>query len=122
MLFKGTVTKRDWQNTGGYQIGITEITGSDAYQGHHLRIWFKNEHHVSWLDGQPFVTSPDLLAVVHADSAEPITNTYLSEGDKVAVLGMQADTLYRTPEGIRVLGPRHFGFDLEYRPIEGLVL
>ena len=24
-----------------------------------LRVWFKNENHVSWLDGKPYVASPD---------------------------------------------------------------
>lgn len=121
MLFKGVVSKRDWQNTRGYQIGTTDIIGTGEYAGHSFRIWFKNEHHISWRDGKPFVTSPDLLAVVQADTAEPITNTYLSEGENVAVIGMKAGEPFRTQKGIEVLGPRHFGFDLEYAPIERLL-
>jgi len=27
---------------------------------------------------------------------------------------------FRSPKGIEVLGPRHFGFDFDYRPIEEL--
>ncbi len=121
VLFKGTVSKRQWENTRGYQIGTTEITGTGEYAGHEFKIWFKNEHHISWKDGRPFVTSPDLLAVVNADTAEPITNTYLSEGARVAVLGMKVNKFFRTPSGIHVLGPKHFGFDLEYRPIEEIL-
>jgi len=121
VLFKGVVTRRNWQNVKGYQVGTTDIAGIEEYQGHHFRIWFKNEHHISWKDGHPFVCSPDLLAVVQADTCEPITNTYLSEGDKVAVIGMKAAPPLRTPQGIAMLGPRHFGFDLEYRPIEEIL-
>lgn len=121
LLFTGTVTKREWQNTRGYQIGATEITGTGDFAGHVFKIWFKNEHHISWLDGRPYVTSPDLIAVVQADSAEPLTNTYLSEGEQVAVVGMICAESYRSEEGLKVLGPKHFGFDLEYRPIENLV-
>jgi DUF917 family protein len=121
VLFRGVVTKREWQNTKGYQVGTTEIAGAGKYNGHSFRIWFKNEHHISWLDGRPYVTSPDLLAVVQNPSAEPITNTYLAEGDEVAVVGMKTVAAYRSPEGIAVIGPRHFGFDLDYRPIEEVV-
>ncbi len=97
------------------------VRGAGEYAGHTFRIWFKNEHHISWKDGALFVTSPDLLAVVHADTAEPITNTYLSEGMNVAVIGAPVNAYFRTPEGIAVLGPKHFGFDLEYRPIEAFL-
>jgi uncharacterized protein len=118
VLFRGLVSQRRWEDAFGYQTGITEITGVGEYAEHVLRIWFKNEHHISWIDGKPFVTSPDLLVVVRADTAEPITNTYLSEGDNVAVIGVKANKFLRTEVGIHVLGPRHFGFDLDYRPLE----
>jgi len=121
VVFRGTVTKREWQNCKGYQIGTTEITGVGSYSGHRMRIWFKNEHHVSWVDDEPFITSPDLLTVVDAATAEPITNTYLAEGNDVAVVGIAAPPQLRTRAAISVLGPKHFGFDLPYRPIESLV-
>ncbi len=28
------------------------------------------------------------------------------------------DMAFRTPKGLELLGPRHFGFDLDYIPIE----
>jgi DUF917 family protein len=28
---------------------------------------------------------------------------------------------FRSPKGIEVLGPRHFGFDFDYRPIEAVL-
>ena len=49
--------------------------------------------------------------------AEPITNTDLEEGTLVAVVGAKNER-YRTEKGIKFLGPRHYGFDLDYIPIE----
>ncbi len=121
VLFKGMISKRDWQSTGGYQIGTTDIAGSDEFAGHTFRIWFKNEHHITWKDGAPFVTSPDMIAVVLADTGEAVTNTYLAEGMKVAVIGNAADPKMRTPNAIAVLGPRHFGFDIPYKPIDEIM-
>ena len=118
ILFQGVVGKREWESKGGYQIGTTDITGTGAWAGHAFRIWFKNEHHISWLDGAPFVSSPDLIAVVETATAEPVTNTYLSEGMAVTVIGAPGEPAFRAPAGISILGPRHFGFDIEYRPFE----
>ena len=51
-LFLGTVTDRDWANTG-YMEGTHELTGTGDFADHVLKVWFRNENHVSWLDGSP---------------------------------------------------------------------
>lgn len=84
------------------------------------KVWFKNENHITWLDDRIHVTSPDLICVVRREDGEPVTNTVLAPGTPVAILGAKADW-YRTPQGLRALGPRHFGFDVEYRPIEEIM-
>ena len=118
ILFKGKVVKKEWWDAEGYMWGITHIEGIDEFKGHKFKIWFKNENHVSWLDEEPYVTSPDIIEVVELKTAEPITNTDLNEGTTVAVIGAKCDEKLRTPEGLAVLGPKHFGFDIEYVPIE----
>ena len=62
-----------------------------------------------------------IIEVIDAKSGEPITNTDIKKGDMVSVIGMKIEPIFRTPEGLNVLGPKHFGFDLEYKPIENLV-
>jgi DUF917 family protein len=119
VLFRGTVTGRQWKNTG-YLEGTHEITGAGEFAGHTLTVWFKNENHVSWLDGAPYVTSPDLIEVCDGQTAEPLSNTYLAEGAQVAVVGRRRRDLYDGPRGLEVLGPRHFGFDIDFTPIETL--
>jgi uncharacterized protein len=36
----------------------------------------------------------------------------------VSVYGIKAVDQWRTPKGIEIFGPKHFGFDLEYKPLE----
>jgi DUF917 family protein len=55
---------------------------------------------------------------VHRDSGEPAISYDFSVGDHVAVIGRKAHEAHRTEKGIRALGPRHFGFDFDYVPIE----
>jgi uncharacterized protein len=120
VLFRGTIVKRSWENTG-YMEGVEEIAGDGDYYGQTLKIWFKNENHLSWLDGKPWVCSPDLIEVCDFDTAEPLVNTYLKEGDRVAVVGRRRREHFDSPAGLEALGPRHFGFDVEFKPIEELV-
>lgn len=121
ILFRGEVVGRTWENRDGYMFGETEIKGSGLKPGSKMKIWFKNENHITWLDGKPWITSPDIIEIIDAKSGEPITNTDIKMGDEVSVIGMKTEPIFRTPAGLKVLGPKHFGFDLEYKPLENLV-
>lgn len=120
LLFQGDVVGKDWEDREGYLCGTTTIEGVNDFEGRILKIWIKNENHISWLDGSAFACSPDLIMIVEIGTAEPIVNTNLKLGQRVAVLG-KANRLYRSRAGLRALGPRHFGFDIDYVPIEELV-
>jgi DUF917 family protein len=67
------------------------------------------------------VMSPDLLCAVEAGTGEPFTNSQLREGLALVVFGVPAHPIWRTPEGLALSGPAHFGFDLPYRPLEALL-
>jgi uncharacterized protein len=58
--------------------------------------------------------------VCHADTAEPQVNTYLEVGDRVGVVGRKRRAAFDSAAGLAALGPRHFGWDLDFTPIEEL--
>jgi DUF917 family protein len=120
LLFQGEVVGKDWEDKDGYLCGTTTIQGVNSYQGRMFKVWIKNENHISWLNGSPFVCSPDLIMIVELGTAEPIVNTNLKLGQQVAVLG-KANRLYRSRDALQALGPCHFGFDIDYVPIEELI-
>ena len=119
-LFTGIVAKRETEDRDGYYWGINTIEGTGRFKGHTMKIFFKNENHVAWLDDQAYVTSPDIIEVVELETAEPITNTELKEGDAVAVVGAKNEK-YRSKAAIEIVGPKHYGYDIEYVPIENRV-
>lgn len=119
VLFTGVVTARPWESRDGYMIGETHLDGTGAHRGHRLRIWYKNENHIAWLDDRPHATSPDLIMVADAASGEPYTNTDLPVGVEVGVLVAPAPPAFRTPAGLAALAPAHFGFDIPYVPVDG---
>jgi hypothetical protein len=54
-------------------------------------------------------------------NGNPITNNALAKDLKVYVIGFRAHNIFRTEKGLEVLGPKHFGFDIEYTPIENVI-
>jgi anti-sigma regulatory factor (Ser/Thr protein kinase) len=54
---------------------------------------------------------PDLIAVLDAESAEPLTAEMLSYGQRVSVIGYSAAPIMRRAESLAVFGPRMFGID-----------
>jgi DUF917 family protein len=121
LLFEGRVTGKDWEDRDGYMFGTTTIEGSGRFAGHTLAVWFKNENHVSWLDGAPWVCSPDLVVIADRRTGEGFTNTLVDAGDEVAVVGIRGLEGFRSERGLGCAGPRYFGFDIDYRPIEDLL-
>jgi hypothetical protein len=49
-----------------------------------------------------------------------VTNDALKQGLEVSVLAAKAPDVWRTPKGLEFFGPKHFGFDHEYVPVEEL--
>jgi len=121
LLLEGDVSKKEWEDKEGYYWGTHTFSGRENFKGKELKIWFKNENHVSSMNGKPYVTSPDMLIVVDRKTGEPYANSAIAEGQHVAVIGLPAIGQFRSPKGINILGPRHFGYDIEYTPIEQLV-
>lgn len=117
-LFAGTVTDREWKSEDGYMFATVNMQGEGSYEGHSLRLWLQNENHITWFDGKPYVTSPDLIMVVNAETGEPYISSMLREGEHVALIGRQCDRRYRSGLALETMQPRHYGFDIDYRPIE----
>jgi Uncharacterized conserved protein len=115
---EGTVSKKEWEDRLGYFWGTHTILGEGKFKGDTVKIWFKNENHICWKNDKVLVTSPDSIIVVNASNGEPITNTKIAEGDKVSVIVRKSNPMFRTPKAIKVLGPKAFGFDMEYVPVE----
>jgi DUF917 family protein len=121
VLFEGTIVRWEWESRDGYMFGTNDIKGEGRFAGHSMKIWLQNENHVAWLDDAPYVTSPDMIMVINAETGEPCVNTDLADGLRVGVLGAQAAMAYRTPAGLAAMGPTHYGYDIPYRAIEAVL-
>jgi DUF917 family protein len=122
-LFHGVVTKADSKGERGHSYWDVELRGVEGYEGHVYKVWVKNENIISWLDGKVDVMPPDLICDLDPRTGDAISGVPLGGyalGLEVVMVGIPITPLWRTPEGIEVFGPRHFGFALDYVPIEEL--
>lgn len=121
IVCRGTVVKKEWWDKIGYYWGYHTIQGEDDFRGTEVKIWFKNENHVSWRNGEPFVSSPDILQLIDGKTGMPLTNNKVKEGMSVAIIAMKGRDVFRSERGLVVLSPKAFGFDIPYRSVESIL-
>ena len=120
-LFAGKIVDVARRTVGGFARGEAVIEGTDAHAGERCRVEFQNEFLVARTDARVLATTPDLITILDADTGEPITTESLRFGFRVALLGIPCDPQWRTPAGLDLVGPRYFGYDIPYVPIEARV-
>ena len=120
IVFHGIVREWRWRNEGGFLVGEMIIEGIDEFRGRVLKSWIKNEHIMVWLNDQPLVMPPDLFTLVSRDG-NPVLNHMVREGMEVWGVAAPAPAVWRCEEGLKLFGPKHFGFDYDYVPVEKLV-
>jgi len=122
VLFTGEAIATDWDDSEAYVFRkfTYRIRGTGAYAGESCRVWVKNEHHVVWRDDRVVATSPDIIMLTDSQTNRPLsTRGDVTPGRAVTIFGMKAlDPVWHTPAGLALLGPRHFGFDFDYVPLE----
>lgn len=120
LLFTGKVEEVARKNERGWTIGEARISGFGADEGSELVMHFQNENLAAVKDGEIVATTPDLIMAMEVDSGEPIPSEEIRYGYRVAIIGLPADHRWRTEAGIELSGPRRFGYDMDYRPVEEL--
>ncbi len=121
-LFEGKIIDVKRYVVAGFARGEAVLEGIGEYKGNRMTIEFQNENLIARIDGEVIASVPDLITVIEKETGQPVTTEYLRYGYRVAVLGMPCDERWRTTEGLKVVGPRYFGYDIEYVPIEKRVL
>ncbi|HEY0189122.1 MAG TPA: DUF917 domain-containing protein, partial [Cellulomonas sp.] len=85
VLFRGKVVDVDRRTEGGFVVGTGRLDGVDGWAGSGFTLRFQNEHLVAERDDEVLVTTPDLVCVLDADVAAPVTTEALRYGMRVSV-------------------------------------
>jgi len=117
-LFKGKITDVLRETRSGFNFGKVVLEGIGDYKGRGAFVEFQNENLTATVDGEILATVPDLICLVDAETFIPVTTDALKYGKRVMVIGLQCFPLWRTDAGIKLVGPRYFGLDTDYIPLE----
>jgi uncharacterized protein len=116
-LFRGKVLDVARRATEGFLRGRCIIEGLDEDRGARLEIAFQNEWVVAWRNGAPSAMSPDLICVLDTVSGNAFGTETIRYGMRVTVLALPAPPVFLTPKGLEHVGPRAFGYDLDFRSV-----
>jgi hypothetical protein len=115
IIFNGRVKDVLRRTVGGFARGDADIEGLDDFKGRRLRLAFQNEFLIAERDGQTLVTTPDMITLLEAETGAPVTADAMRYGIRVAALAFPCAEAWRTPKGLELVGPRYFGYDLDFR-------
>ncbi len=114
LVFQGKIIDVHRRVQGGYLKGKTILQGVGAYAGSQLTVHFQNEFSVAELDGEVVVTTPDLICLLDTQTGAGVGTDTIRYGQRLSVLAMPADPIFTTVQGIEYVGPRAFGFDIDF--------
>lgn len=121
VLFSGKIIDVERRTVQGFARGKLVISAFDRYD-HQLEIDFQNENLIARSNGEVLCAVPDLITLVTLDEGEPIGTESLRYGLRVAVLALPAPKELKTAEALAVVGPRAFGYDVDFVPLPGDLL
>ncbi len=117
-LFRGKIGDVRREVRGGFNFGKVVLEGIGEYRGKTGAVEFQNENLTASVEGELLATTPDLICLVDTETFIPVPTDALKYGKRVMVVGLPCFPLWRTPEGLALVGPRYFGVDTDYIPLE----
>jgi uncharacterized protein len=119
-LVSGKISDVERHTLRGFTRGTVVVEGLDGDAGRLVRLELQNENLVALERGRPIASVPDLITVLDSETADAIATETIRYGQRVTVIAFACDPVWRTERGLALTGPRAFGYDLDYQPVEVL--
>jgi DUF917 family protein len=107
-IFQGKISKIKSINQGSFTAKLIEIKNNNDI----AKLYLKNENLIFWINKKPVLTCPDLIILLDKEN-KPIFNLNLKLNQKVSVIGLPAQTLWRSQKGLKLFNPKLFGFNFK---------
>jgi len=119
-LISGKVLDVERQTRSGFVRGSVVVEGLGPDAGRLIRLELQNENLVALELGRVLASVPDLITVLDTETADAIATERIRYGQRVTVIAFACDPVWRTERGIAAAGPRAFGYDFDFQPVEEL--
>lgn len=111
-IFTGKIVDLDRQIKDGFTLGKVTIESDTSSE--RCVISFQNENLVARTEDAVLAIVPDIIAVLDAETAIPITNETRRYGQRVSVMAVGVPPIMRSERALRQFGPRAFGLQDEF--------
>jgi DUF917 family protein len=120
VLIAGKVVDVERRTTAGFVRGQVTVEGLGDDAGRTVRLEIQNENLVAIEGDVVHAMVPDIITVIDTEAGSAIQTERVRYGQRVSVIAFPCDPIWRTEAGLALAGPRAFGYDLEYVPVEVL--
>ncbi|MDB3928390.1 DUF917 domain-containing protein [Paracoccaceae bacterium] len=114
VIFDGKITDVDRRTSEGFTLGSVSI---DNPNGRCL-IEFQNENLIARAHEEVLAIVPDIISILDAETAMPITNETLRYGQRVKVMAVGVPPIMRSEAALKQFGPEAFGMSESYRALK----
>jgi DUF917 family protein len=119
-IFTGKIIDILREVKGSFNFGKIIMEGIGDFAGKKAVVNFQNENLIAEVDGKIRATTPDLICIIDRETFIPIASESLRYGKRVSVVALKCHEKWRTAEGLKLVSPRYFGYDVDYAPVEKL--
>lgn len=107
-IAQGTLIDIDQEVKDGFLQGsVTVLCGQEKVQ-----VFYQNEYLLAKKGTEVLASTPDLLVLLDENSAVPLTSEMLRYGLQVSLIVLPAPEIWRTPAGLKLVGPEVFGYEV----------
>lgn len=117
-IFTGKITDIERRTTEGFARGTVTLEHVSE-PGRVMRIEIQNENLVAFDGDEAVVMVPDLISLIDHETAKPVLTEALAYGQRLDVIAMPCAPEWHRDGMLDVVGPRAFGYDLDYVRLGG---
>lgn len=105
----GVISDIDQVIKEGFLTGSFTVTGENDL----MRVYYQNEYLMLYKGGKAVVSTPDIIIPLEQETGLPITSESLVYGMRVVMVAIPGPPVWKTPEGMMLVGPTYFGYTKE---------
>tara|TARA_Y100001960_G_C14510341_1_gene746144 strand:- start:226 stop:909 length:684 start_codon:yes stop_codon:yes gene_type:complete len=119
VLFSGKINDLIRETLNGFTRGKLFLKSLDSSD--EMLIEFQNEFSYAKLNDKKLLAMvPDLICALDSETGEPITTDGLRYGQRIKIVAISATSIMRSKKALDLFGPRAFGLNFDYTPLEEL--
>lgn len=106
LLGRGMLIDIDQEVEEGFLRGSASVSTSEGI----IQLFYQNEYLLAIRGKESLGETPDLLVLLEENSGTPISSERLRYGLQVALVSLPAPPIWKTEEGLQLVGPKVFGY------------